>query len=258
MRGDFARDGWIRFAAERALADWVSAARPLAEAALRDPAQRAQGLVCEGTWFVGVDALPNDPEGIVSGVPLAGAARDFADDLFGRLPLHRAQVSVIWPGYPRPRAGETAAAFRYRQNRDAAHVDGLLAVGPDRRRMLKEPHAWILGLPLNPVGPGAAPLVVWPGSHRIMARAFAQVFEGQPPDSWADIDVTDIYQAARRQVFETCDRVEVSAQPGEAYLLHRMMLHGVAPWTGPADPAGRMIAYFRPQLDDAALWLSGG
>jgi len=46
--------------------------------------------------------------------------------------------------------------------------------------------------------------------------------------------------------------------PGEAYLVHRFALHGVAPWDedAKAGPDGRMIAYFRPELPDRGLWLN--
>lgn len=142
--------GWALFSAERAVRDWTSEARAAALGRMAEPAQRAQWLQCEGTWFVGVDTLPNDAEGRVGASgPLGGAALDAARALYGTLPLHPAQVSVTYPGYPRPRAGETEAAFRYRLRRDAAHVDGLLPVGSDRRRMLHERHAYILGLPLT-------------------------------------------------------------------------------------------------------------
>ena len=247
---DLAQDGWVTFPADPALADWVAAARHLARAAVAEPAQRACGLVCEGTWFVGVDALENDPDGSLDDVPLRGAVRDAADALFGRLPLHRAQVSVIWPGYPRPREGEGEAAFRYRQRRDGAHLDGLLPEGPARRRFFREPHAWIMGLPLTRCDAGASPLVVWRGSHRILQKALLKACEGHSPESWSDLDLTEAYTIARAQVFDTCERVELHAAPGEAYLLHRLALHGVAPWSdgakAPAD--GRMIAYFRPVL----------
>ena len=79
-------------------------------------------------------------------------------------------------GYPKPRKGESESAFRYRLNRDAAHVDGLLPVGAHRQRMLKEPHAYVLGLPLNESAAGASPLVVWEGSHVIMAEVFLTAF----------------------------------------------------------------------------------
>ncbi|MDG2273877.1 MAG: hypothetical protein P8L39_16385, partial [Halioglobus sp.] len=132
----------------------------------------------------------------------------------------------------------------------------LLAVGPDRRRMLKEPHAFILGLPLNTCSPAASPMVVWEGSHLIMAEVFQKAFAGIDVASWADIDVTEVYQTARRQVFERCKRVVVHAVPGEAYVVHRLALHGVAPWQNRADAPqkGRMIAYFRPELVTRSLW----
>lgn len=251
---DLAGDGWVTFPTDPALLDWVKAALPRARAAVADPVQRATGLVCEGTWFVGVDALDNDAEGMVADVPLRGAARDAAEALFGPLPLHRAQVSVVWPGYPRPRDGESDAAFRFRQKRDGAHLDGLLPEGPERRRFFREPHAWILGLPLTACGPGASPLVVWRGSHHVLRRALLQASDGYPPASWSDIDLTEAYTAARAEVFATCERVELQARPGEAYLLHRLVLHGVAPWKEGAEAPsdGRMVAYFRPLLPGGA------
>jgi len=65
--------GWVKFPAEPTLRDWAAAALPLARERVRDPAERAKWLQCEGTWFVGVDALPNDGparkrvEGLVAG-----------------------------------------------------------------------------------------------------------------------------------------------------------------------------------------------
>lgn len=230
---------------------WVEAARPLAEAATQDPAQRAEWLQCEGTWFVGVDALPNDRQGNVSGSgPLTGGAYEAAQALYGALPLHRGQVSVIYQDYPRPREGEGDAAFRYRLNRDAAHVDGLLPAGPNRERMLIERHAYILGLPLSEASAAASPLVVWEGSHHIMRAAFEELLADRPESDWSGVDLTARYQAARREVFETCSRIELPARLGEATLIHRHALHGVAPWGqgAEAEPVGRMIAYFRPEF----------
>lgn len=179
-----------------------------------------------------------------------------------RLPVrpdrwHRAQVSTLRPGYPRPGAGETEAAFRFRRDRDAAHVDGLLPEGPDRRRKIREPHGFILGLPLTECGTGAAPLVVWEGSQEVIRRALAAALAGHPEAGWGEVDITDAYTAARREIFTTCRRVELAARPGEALLLHRLILHGMAPWRegAAAPPEGRMIAYFRPELDRVADWL---
>ena len=243
--------GWAKWPADPRLLRWIEAVRPVAEARVNDPTEQAEWLQCEGTWFVGVDTLPNTPDGVVEGAgPLKGAAYEAAVALYGDLPLHRGQVSVTYPGYPKPRKGEGEGAFRYRLNRDAAHVDGLLAVGDARQRMLKERHAYILGLPVTESDADASPLVVWEGSHVIMRAAFAEMLEHLPEQSWDSVDLTERYQAARREVFETCPRIELPARPGEAYLVHRHALHGVAPWaeTAKADPAGRMIIYFRPEL----------
>lgn len=254
----FPAAGYRRFPPDERLLAWASHARAFAAASAQDP-RNSHWLRCGGTWFVGVDALPNDPEGRIGGGPaLAGAATDFVRDaLFMQLPLHRAQVSICYPGYPQPSADESEAAYRFRLNRDAAHVDGLLAEGPEKRRYLREPHAYILGIGLTSQSAGAAPLTVWEGSHLIMGNMFRDVFAGHAPECWREIDVTAPYQAARREVFETCRRIELPSVPGEAVLLHRHLLHGVAPWAPSAsgEPEGRMIAYFRPEFTVFADWL---
>lgn len=171
-------------------------------------------------------------------------------------PLHPAQLSVMRPGYPQPSEAETPAAFAFRRDRDAAHLDGLLADAAKRRR-IAEPHRWILGMALNETDPEAAPLVVWEGSHRILQAALAAALAPHPPSQWAEVDITDAYVAARRQCFETCRRVAVPSRRGQAVLMHRHLLHGVAPWAAgaKAPPEGRIIAYFRPLMPDVASWL---
>lgn len=247
MVSGFAAKGWARFEVDPAVQAWVAHVRPLAIAAQRDPAFAAWWR-CDDTWFVGVNALPNDGLGRVGDGPaLEGAAIEFARDL-ADLPLDRAQLSTMFPGYPRRGAEETETAHRYRVRRDSAHVDGLKAFGPERRRRVDEAHAWLMGVPLTQTP--ASPFVLWEGSHRIMQAAFRRAFEGVAPEDMKSHDVTDAYQAARREVFETCPRIELVTRPGEAYVLHRHCLHGVAPWADglSAGPEGRMIAYFRPEL----------
>jgi hypothetical protein len=255
---EFQAQGWLTFAYDAELAGWTKHAVKAAQKAVADPAN-AHWHQCEGTWFVGVDALNNDPVGRVEGSrPLGGTAVGFIKTHFGPLPpLHRAQLSVIKPGYPRPRAGESDTAFGYRKNRDAAHVDGLLATGPTRRRKIREPHSFILGLPLTKVSDDAAPLVVWQGSHHVMRAAFQSALADHAPATWSEVDVTEVYQSARRVVFETCRRVTLPVQPGQATLLHRLALHGVAPWScgASAGKDGRMIAYFRPEMTAVKDWL---
>ena len=239
--------GWIKFPFDPALAAWVDAARVAADAAVADPEMQRIWLQCEGTWFVGVDALANDATGAVNGSGrLTGKAVRFIDEnLAGLPPLHRAQISVIYPGYPKPRAGESETAFRFRKNRDAAHVDGILPDGLARRRKLIEPHNFVLGIPLNACAVGAGPLVVWPDSPDIIRRHLSVALSQVDPKQWSDLDITEAYQAARREVFATCQRLELPAKPGEAYLLHRLALHGVAPWRSTSSEC-RMVAYFRP------------
>lgn len=246
--------GWVRFEHSAATQAWAAHARLASRAALRDPAN-AEWHQCEGTWFVGVDALKTDRAGqLPAGPELAGPAVDFLRRIYGPIPdLHPAQLSVMFPGYPRPKGNESEAAFGYRLRRDAAHVDGVKMFSDSRRRRVEEPHAWVLGIPLNDTSPDASPLVIWEGSHVIMRRAFQEAFAGTAREHWHLVDVTDVYSAARREVFETCPRITVHAKPGEAYVVHRLCLHGVAPWAERAtapESEGRMIAYFRPEVAD--------
>lgn len=222
--------GWRKVSDPR-LAIWAKAALGPAEMALKDAPRRAGG-----TWAVGLDLLPNDNTGAIAGVELPM-------DILGlpEMPLHPAQLSVIYPDYPRQDPDQSDAAFGFMRKRCGAHLDGLLPEGPEKRRFLREPHAYILGLPLTPTA--SAPLVVWEGSHLILQAALTNI-EG---------DLTEAYQTARAAVFDTCKQVEIAADVGEAVILHRALIHGVSPWKGGKDP--RIIAYFRPVLPRAADWL---
>jgi len=257
VRGDFFKNGVAVYDAAPEVCRWAEAALNLSHDALLNPELQDKWLVCQGTWFVGVDALPTGPEGQAGDVPLGGPVADdltaYAGDVF---PLHPAQLSVVYPGYPKPREGETEAAFRYRKTRDAAHVDGLHATGANRRRHLGEYHAYILGLPLNHSDRDASPLVVWQGSHRIFQDMFRDQLGDLAPKDWPSVDFTDIYQQTRKRVFDECERVEILAQPGQAVVMHRMSLHGVAPWAAGDNPLGRRIAYFRPVFPDPHSWLT--
>lgn len=241
VKGTLADDGFCVFDDSPEVARWANAAARRALKVLAADGRRRHG----GTWFVGVDALPNEPDGSIDGVPLRGP---FLDHIRPPQSWHAAQLSVVFAGYPRQDADESDAAHRYRRLRDAAHVDGLLPEGPAKRRHLREPHGFILGLPLDDCA--ASPLVVWKGSHHMIRAAFARAFEGIPSAEWGDVDVTEIYQDTRRAVFDGCDRVTLPARPGQAILLDRHLVHGVAPWVSGAGDK-RMIAYFRPQVSYA-------
>jgi len=204
------------------LAVWATGAAQVARVRIDTPGQAGQWRH-GGTWCVGLNLLGNDGAGRVAGglplpleLPVGAAAWDGA------------QVSVCRPGYPGRGAGDSDSVLRYRRGRDAAHVDGLLPIGPGRRRMLREPHALVIGLPLNICGAGASPLMVWEGSVAVMRAAFAGALAGVPPSDWPMVDLTDTYHAARAACFATCPRWVVQAKPGAGYLVHRLALHGVA------------------------------
>ncbi len=248
---DLGAQGFRVYAAQSSVANWAKAAHRVALRLTANPAIKAANLRHGDTWFVGVDALPNAPDGSIDSVPLMGPWD--ADLAFAGV-WHRAQLSVVYPGYPRQDPDESEAAHRFRRVRHAAHVDGLLPEGPLRRRYLREWHGFILGLPLNVSD--AAPLMVWPGSHVVMGQALRDAVGTHDPST---VDLTEPYQAARRAVFEQIDPVPVRALPGQGILLHRHLLHGVAAFeaghTAPAE--GRMIAYLRPQMQKGPqAWLA--
>ena len=250
---EFARLGYAAFPPDAEALRWVEAARTY----VGRSGVPAAGWRHGGTWFPGVDALDNAADGSVDGVALDGAAARAATRLAPGLPWHRAQISILRPGYPGVDPGERAGAVRFRRTRDAAHVDGLLPGAAPGERRLCEPHAFVLGLALSDAGEGASPLVVWPGSHRILGPALARALAPHSPDQWPDTDIGSAYAAARQEAFARCARVAVPLPLGGAVLLHRHLLHGVAPWAdgATAPPEGRAKAYFRPCLARIADWL---
>src|SRR5262249_49580552 len=118
------------------------------------------------------------------------------------------------------------------------------------------PHAFLLGIPLVAVDAGMAPFVLWEGSHEIMRGALVCAFAGVDPQDWSAVDLTDSYHAARRTIFARCPRIEITTKPGETYLVHRLTLHGMAPWSGRGQAVSRTIVYFRPPFADLGDWLS--
>ena len=253
---DWHRDGARIFPREAAVEGWARAVAPLAEALERDPAH-AEWWRCNGTWFAGVNVLPNGPDGAVPawGVPpLEGAAMAFLRDLRGPFALDAGQVSTVTPGYPRHGEEDTEAAWRYRVRRRAAHVDGLERDAA-RRRRLSETHGFVLGIPLGDETGGA--FTLWRGSHEVMRAAFREALNGTPVERWREVDVTDAYTAARARCFEECEPMEIAPGLGASYAAHPLALHGVAPWEGEGG-GRRPIAYFRPDpfAGDPEAWLA--
>jgi len=261
----FFEQGWCRFEYDLNIALWIKAVLPHARKAVQAK-ENEKWLRCGGTWFAGVNVLPNRPDGSIDESPnLQGEVIDFIHQIIqfdpiksDQIKLDQAQISVCYPGYPQPMPSESEEAFGFRQNRDAAHVDGFLAEGPKRRRFLREYHGFILGLPLVNFDEAASPIVVWEGSHKLVREAMVTRFSGHDVETWGMQDITDSYHAVRQKVFEQCRRITISAKPGEAYLLHRLVVHGVAPWheSTKSSSDGRMICYFRPEISSAESWLN--
>ena len=122
--------GYQVFDGDPAVLKWAKAAHKLAVKVTSDPEMRRANLRHGDTWFVGVDALPNDAAGAVDGVPLTGPWKRHINRPER---WHPAQISVVYPGYPKQDKDESDANHRFRVLRAAAHVDGLLPIGPARR-----------------------------------------------------------------------------------------------------------------------------
>lgn len=252
---EFERKGWIKFEFDQHLEHWAKTANSEINLKLRNKEFLQNGLTCQGTWFVGVEALENDPDGSLNGVPLRGPFKSLMES-YKTCTLHLAQVSIIFQGYPKPRGQESQSSFNFRLKRDAAHVDGLIAETPGGPRRLKEPHAYVLGIPINQAPENASPMVVWEGSHHLMSSAFKRFFSNQNLSEWENLDIREIYFETRKEVFRKCKRIVLHANVGESYMIHRHCLHGISPW----DPKtvsfseGRKIVYFRPELEKLADW----
>ena len=254
----YQQHGWCKFAFDDELYRWVEHVLPAAANCLTAK-ENEHWWRYQDTWFVGVNALPNDASGAVDGGPrFSGTAQRFMQQLgLSTNQMDRAQISTCFPGYPKAASDESQALHSYRLNRDAAHVDGLLKEGPERNRFAREHHEYILLIPLTEVDVGAAPVVVWNESHLIMKEALIAAFDDIAREQWTTTAVTEPYQVARKKVFEQCQRLELNVKPGEAVLAHRLLLHGTSPWQSHAKAGkhGRMLCFFRPQNLTMEQWL---
>jgi hypothetical protein len=260
-RTEFFARGWCQFEFDSRLSNWVKSALPAAQASVIDEANR-KWLRCGDTWFAGVNVLPNASDGSIDSdlrLELKCDVVDFITEALGLSDFSwdKAQVSVCYSGYPQRMDTETEAAFVFRRDRDAAHVDGLLPEGVNRRRFLREWHGFILAIPMLEYDAGASPFVVWEGSQEIVRQKFQSIFQNKQAGDWPSLDITEDYHDVRHHIFKACKRVEIVAKPGEAYLVHRLALHGVAPWKTDLGSTckERMICYFRPETGGVEQWL---
>ncbi|MEE2774402.1 MAG: hypothetical protein VYE27_05785 [Pseudomonadota bacterium] len=258
MWKNFDKLGWTIFDYDRDMHCWAAAVKEGLNSSFNDI--RDSDLRCGQTWFTGVNYLKNDGTGKFGGVPLTGASVNQIYSRFGEYykKWDQAQISICFPGYPQPSEGESESVINYRTNKFSAHVDGILPIGRARRRFAREYYAFILGIPISKFNRHAAPLIVWEKSHLIMQDFLSRYYRNNLTIDKEAIDITDVFRIARAKIFDTCNKKIVWARIGESYLLHRLTLHGIHPWTprGKAEKCGRIIAYFRPDLIDDKLWLS--
>ena len=262
MTQNYEDNGWVKFKYDAKLYDWLKTVSREVFSEIQNHDNRNNWLRYQGTWFSGVNVLKNNIQGaVVGGLRLDTDSSRWALEKFNvkEIKWDKGQVSVCYPGYPKPAHSESLAAFKYRLKKAAAHVDGLHPIGKEKIRKLKEQHAFILGIPVTLSSKKASPLVVWEGSQKIVKHYFKKSLSNVDPNDWGNIDLTTLYHQARREIFQSCRKVEIHATPGESYIVHRMALHGVAPWDGraKADKDGRVIIYFRPEVKFSKMgWLN--
>ena len=95
---DFEHKGWIKFKFDQRVARWANAANSKITSKLKNK-EIFENLTCQGTWFVGVDALENDTDGALGEISLSGPFESLMKHTETR-GLHAAQVSIIFEGYP--------------------------------------------------------------------------------------------------------------------------------------------------------------
>ena len=265
---DYQQHGWCRFGADADVLQWVHHALPAAEKAI-SASQHRHWFRYQNTWFVGVNALPNNDRGQVeNGPPLQGQAADFIRQKLkaDMSSLDQAQVSAIFAGYPKPSETEPETFFNYRLRRDAAHIDGLLkdSTVSESARFAREYHEYILAIGMTNNDNSASPLVVWRGSHAVFQSEFVRFFAGYEAKRIGSTDISGFYRSVRKRVLESCERVELPLQRGESVVAHRMLLHGTAPWRDRGEEprlnaqpnTPRILCFFRPITLTADEWLT--
>ncbi len=253
------QNSWAVCEPDKRMLTWIRNAKNTAQQKLKVDGFDKTQLRCGGTWFVGANFLDNDSFGTLNKVRLEGMAIEAILERYGRLfcEWDRAQISICYPGYPKPSKQETAAAFSFRKNSFGAHVDGILPIGNPKRRYAKEYHAFIFGIPLEDYNQFAAPVVVWEGSHRIIRTFLSRVLLQNGVEKWKNLDITQIYAEARKEALSKCKKKIIHVPLGGCYVLHRLAVHGIMPWKkrGNSEAESRMVAYFRPILKDSQFWL---
>ncbi|MDG2355629.1 MAG: hypothetical protein P8L82_06390 [Paracoccaceae bacterium] len=270
---NFVENGWCFLDNHIENCRWIKAAKANIRNKFRQKEYRDSDFRSGATWFAGINFLDNGIGGDVDGISFSSVLWSQISGNFGVNIKYwdAAQVSICWQGYPGKDPSESEKSFKYRLKKYSSHVDGLIPIGPSKRRFAKEFHAFILGIPITNNRVDSAPLMIWEGSHKIFRNMFSKAFAGLSENEVSNLDVTEIYQKYRRKVFTTCPVKKVFSHNNQPYILDRHLLHGMGPWSAAIDDSllqhrnnlfrinpmsGRIVIYFRPAYKNPLDWIT--
>ncbi len=203
-RKEFAAEGFHGLPCRGGGAERIGRDTPWMRQGLRSPNPvNRHGAALRRHLVRGCRRTPQRRDGAVPGGPpfLARPMEFIKNDLRFAPPLHRAQVSVCYPGYPRTSPDETPAAFGFRLNRDASPCRRASGGRPGSPPLPERAAAYIWGFRSRKPVRMPRRWSLWQGSHRHMGKVFTEALANKAQAEWPGIDLTEAYQAARREVF---------------------------------------------------------
>ena len=125
MTQNYEDNGWIKFKYDAKLYDWLKTVSREVFSEIQNHDNRNNWLRYQGTWFAGVNVLKNNIQGaVVGGRRLDTDSSRWALEKFNvkEIKWDKGQVSVCYPGYPKPAHSESLAAFKYRLKNSASYI----------------------------------------------------------------------------------------------------------------------------------------
>lgn len=154
-------------------------------------------------------------------------------DLYNKTPVKDLVESLLGEGTTEPQSGgQIALRFPSLDDRPKApgcHLDGMYSPTNGVKKGTISNFTMLVGVLLSPVtGPNAGNFTVWPGTHHLYEQYFREhgpesLLNGMPP-----IDLPEPEQTV--------------GQPGDVFLVHYQLAHGVAP---NVSPYPRYAIFFR-------------
>jgi hypothetical protein len=154
-------------------------------------------------------------------------------DLFNRTPVKALVEDLIGEGTANPvNSGQIALRFPTLQDpptRHGGHLDGMYSPNNGVNEGTISNFTMLVGVYLSPVlKADAGNFTVWPGTHRLYEQYFQEhgpesLLSGMPP-------------------VELPEPVQTTGEPGDVFLVHYQLAHGVAP---NVSPFPRYAIFFR-------------